>query len=135
MNMFCRRLLRRSRRFGTFFSLLKCVFPVIAVLSIPSFLHAEDKADIFLGSAETTEHSLDSTPRYVDENGLLNLEAEKIFEIDRNQSVIAVRTNTDGAAVFLNNEYQGTAPLSISALTAGIYELRLEKKGILSVHT
>ena len=131
MNMFCRRLLRRSRRFGAFFSLLKGVFPVIAVLSILSFLHAEDKADIFLGSAETTERSLDSTPRYVDENGLLNLEAEKIFEIDRNQSVIAVRTNTDGAAVFLNNEYQGTAPLSISALTAGIYELRLEKKGYL----
>ncbi|MFC2604027.1 MAG: PEGA domain-containing protein, partial [Treponema sp.] len=43
--------------------------------------------------------------------------------------VISVHSNVLGAAVFLNNEYQGTTPLNISGLAAGIYELRLEKQG------
>ena len=134
MNMFYRLLAQQKRQslsVRKFSSLVKCLFSVILTLTRHSFLYAENKSALFFGTAEVVERRLSSSPLYIDDTGKPNLEAEKIFEIERTQTIIAVRTNTDGAAIFLNNEYQGTAPLSISGLTAGIYELRLEKKGYL----
>ena len=58
-----------------------------------------------------------------------NLEAERIIELEPLQTVIAVRSNVQGAAVYLNREYQGVTPLTVSGLTPGVYELHVEKTG------
>ena len=111
---------------------MKRFFEIFIFLLIAGLLSAETQADIFSeGTISSYEKQLDSEKNYssTDFDGVHNLEAEKIYEIEKMQTVISVRSNVQGAAVFLNNEYQGTAPLNISGLAAGIYELRLEKQG------
>ena len=111
---------------------MKRFFEIFIFLLIAGLLSAETQADIFSeGTISSYEKQLDSEKNYssTDFDGVHNLEAEKIYEIEKMQTVISVRSNVQGAAVFLNNEYQGTVPLNISGLAAGIYELRLEKQG------
>ena len=111
---------------------MKRFFGIFIFLLIAGTLSAETQADIFSeGAISSYEKQLDSEKNYsaADFGEIRNLEAEKIYEIEKMQTVISVRSNVQGAAVFLNNEYQGTVPLNISGLAAGIYELRLEKQG------
>lgn len=58
-----------------------------------------------------------------------NLEAEHIIELDPLQTAIAVRSNAQEAEVYLNREYHGLTPLTISGLTPGVYELHVKKDG------
>lgn len=111
---------------------MKHFFVIFTIFLIAVPLAAENKTDVFPESEISSyEKPLDSEKNYsaADLGGVRNLEAEKIYEIEKMQTVISVRSNVQGAAVFLNNEYQGTVPLNISGLAAGIYELRLEKQG------
>lgn len=111
---------------------MKRFFWIFIFLLIAGTLSAETQADIFSeGAISSYEKQLDSEKNYssADFDGVHNLEAERILEIEKMQTVISVRSNVQGVAVFLNNEYQGTTPLNISGLAAGIYELRLEKQG------
>lgn len=63
---------------------------------------------------------------FSDDPEFFKLDSERLLE-DKRNTVLMVKTNVQGASVYLNGNYQGTTPLTIKNLTEGRYRLRVEK--------
>ncbi|MFC2602368.1 MAG: hypothetical protein ACFNX0_00480, partial [Treponema sp.] len=81
---------------------MKHFFVIFTIFLIAVPLAAENKTDVFPESEISSyEKLLDSEKNYsaADLGGVRNLEAEKIYEIEKMQTVISVHSNVQGAAV------------------------------------
>lgn len=67
--------------------------------------------------ASNTESSLENT---------MILES-KIYSDDKKSTSITIKSNVQGVKIFLNSNYQGTTPLTITSLPHGTYKLHAEK--------
>lgn len=57
------------------------------------------------------------------------IEAEKTEKIQSLKSILHIKSNIKNVSVILNGENQGLTPITIKNLPAGIYHLKLERKG------
>jgi|WetSurMetagenome_2_1015567.scaffolds.fasta_scaffold58887_2 hypothetical protein len=58
-----------------------------------------------------------------------SLNPEKTKELTEKETEISIRANIYNASVYLNGEYQGVTPLTISGLMPGCYDLLITGKG------
>lgn len=58
-----------------------------------------------------------------------NLEAEETTAIEQNRTKAIFKSNVKGCRIYLNHNFQGVTPLSLSNMVEGFYLLRTEKDG------
>lgn len=58
-----------------------------------------------------------------------NLEAEDTSAIEQNKTKAIFKSNVKGCRIYLNHNFQGVTPLTLSNMVEGFYLLRTEKDG------
>lgn len=110
------------------------IFIFAAVFASASTFTEEENPDYARGISDAIVNVIDGLVHWEHRDESPAFAApEKRIQLDKGQTKISVRTNVRGAEVFLNNEPKGQAPVQISGLMPGNYELRVEKPGFLPV--
>ncbi|MBQ9622899.1 MAG: PEGA domain-containing protein [Treponema sp.] len=58
-----------------------------------------------------------------------NLEPEETTAIEQNRTKASFKSNLKGCRIYLNHNFQGVTPLTLSNMVEGFYLLRTEKDG------